>query len=80
MIVGTVVIEDHIVHFRIGRTQTEFIATEILTGMTENRLVDNLDFTNALAIAIHTNGLADLVNDSMQESAERAIGDIRWIP
>jgi hypothetical protein len=82
MIAGTIVLEDHILIFRQHAitNRTEYTVTDIHEGEEETRLVDSKAFGDALAIAVHPDGLSDVITDEMQESAEEAIGEIRWIP
>lgn len=48
------------------------------TQETETYTCDAIDFTKALSIAVHWDGMPDYREDS--PAAERAIGKIRWIP
>ena len=82
MIAGTIVLEDHILNFISNAVsgQTTYTISDMHENKEETLVVATEDFSNALSIAMHIDGLSAIVTDDMQESAENAIGEIRWIP
>ena len=82
MIAGTIVLEDHLIHFTSDSDsgKTTYTVLDVVTGDEEEVIVDSLDFSNAIAIALHKDALEQVVTAEMQASAEAGLGDIRWIP
>ena len=82
MIAGTLVIEDHVLHFKLDTlsSRVEYTVQDSADGQTETLTVNGTDFLNALAVALDPNGLTDSDIEEMHERAERAMGEIRWIP
>jgi len=82
MLAGTVVIEDHVITYVTEpvTSNTTYTVCDTLNGEQETKTVLSEDFHNALCIALHYNGLEDVMTAEMQASAEKALGDLRWIP
>lgn len=82
MIAGTVVIEDHIINYKLNPDENTitYSVVDSLNSETETLTVNSKDFMNALCIALHPDALSDVIDDDMQASAEKALGDLRWMP
>ena len=85
MIAGTLVMEDHIVQFKMNgdEAQTASVTVVDVLGQseethTETYTCNAVDLSKALAIALHWNGTPNAAED--YPAAERAQGRIRWIP
>ena len=80
MIAGTIEFDDININFEYNAQDgtVTYTVTDRLNGMTETLTVRHPDFFCALSIAMHNDGMPDWRRD--YPAAERAIGEIRWIP
>jgi hypothetical protein len=82
MIAGTVILEDVTIVFNINQTSVLANVTicerTTIGENTEHYTTNARDFMSALAIAVHYDGTPDADKD--YPAAERAMGEIRWIP
>lgn len=80
MINGSILVDDQLITFSsnniTGRTQVSI--KDLFIGMSEHYETNSVDFSKALAIAVHWEGMPD--NEKDYPAAERAQGTIRWIP
>jgi hypothetical protein len=82
MIAGTVILEDVTITFDID--QSAVLANVMVCERvrneerTEHYTTNARDFMCALAIAVHYDGAPNVDND--YPAAEKAMGEIRWIP
>jgi hypothetical protein len=82
MIAGTIVMEDVTIHFMLvgdDRAQVTVGQTNMHGEVyVESYECSATDFTKALAIAVHHEGMPNAREE--YDAAERAMGEIRWIP
>jgi hypothetical protein len=82
MIAGTVVLEDTTINFNVDEDSLVYVSvTQLGKGNEvhhESYTCELPDFTKALAIAVHVDGMPNFSED--YTAAERAMRGIRWIP